>query len=175
MLMESVTEWFGVFFLIYRCMIAFAVVKVISAVFITETNRVAAADEQIALRQIQHAKEQKLAKLNRIFVELDESEDGYLTWDEFQYHMKDDVMQLWFKQLEIDLEDCKQVWKLHDDGDGRVARDTFVNTLVKLSGHAKNADSVTLLKLVSKMDSKIDLVMKQVQQKQPNSVHIASL
>jgi len=48
-LVETVSEWYGVFYIFYRCCFMFAIMKVITAVFIAETSRVAASDGDLAM------------------------------------------------------------------------------------------------------------------------------
>ena len=51
--MDNIDEWYGLFFIVYQCCFIFAVIRVIQAVFIAETNRVVASDDEIAIRKKQ--------------------------------------------------------------------------------------------------------------------------
>ena len=53
----------------------------------------AAAD--IAILRKQRAKEECAAKLKDMFIELDASGDGRVSWDEFQILFTDDDMKTW--------------------------------------------------------------------------------
>merc|ERR1712137_1329575 len=50
-LSNHVSEWFGLFFILYKCIIGLAVVQVILSVFIHQTFKVAARDEQMIISQ----------------------------------------------------------------------------------------------------------------------------
>lgn len=52
-LVENVSEWFSVFFLVYRCVVGFAVLNVVSAVFVQQALKTASSDEELAFRQKQ--------------------------------------------------------------------------------------------------------------------------
>merc|ERR1719456_2188851 len=50
-LTENVSTWFGLVYIVYRCVFIFACMNVITAVFIGETNKAAAADDDLAMRK----------------------------------------------------------------------------------------------------------------------------
>ena len=52
-LTENVSELFSLFFLIYRCVLGFAVVNVVNAVFVQQTMKTASSDEELAYKQKQ--------------------------------------------------------------------------------------------------------------------------
>ena len=50
-LTENISEYFSVFFLIYRCILGFAVLNVVNAVFVQQTMKTASSDEELAFKQ----------------------------------------------------------------------------------------------------------------------------
>jgi len=62
-LVEGVSEWYAVFYICYRCSFMFAVMKVITAVFINETSRVAASDQGLSILKKQKEKEALCRKI----------------------------------------------------------------------------------------------------------------
>eukprot|EP00913_Durusdinium_trenchii_P013988 g13135.t1 len=44
-------RWFSLFFLVYRCIIGFAVLNVVNAVFVQQTMKTASSDEELAFKQ----------------------------------------------------------------------------------------------------------------------------
>ncbi|CAE7758486.1 para, partial [Symbiodinium pilosum] len=48
---ENISEWFSAFFLLYRCVLGFAVLNVVSAVFVQQTMKTASSDEELAFKQ----------------------------------------------------------------------------------------------------------------------------
>merc|ERR1712232_362457 len=67
LLTEKVNESYAIFFILYRCCFCFAMVRVIAAVFIAETNRVVAADDQIAMTKKEKDKHIFFEKLKVLF------------------------------------------------------------------------------------------------------------
>ncbi|CAE7029587.1 MEE40 [Symbiodinium sp. CCMP2592] len=88
-LVEHLSEYFSAVFILYRCLVGFAVLNVIQAVFIQRTMQVAQDDKELQLKQKQYAAKTFERKLRYIFEELDTSGDGIVTWEEFDDQLKD--------------------------------------------------------------------------------------
>ncbi|CAE7662524.1 unnamed protein product, partial [Symbiodinium sp. CCMP2456] len=98
-LVENVSEWFSIFFLSYRCVLGFAVLNVVNAVFVQQTMKTASSDEELAFRQ----KEKDIALYNRkvkkLFKTIDSSGDGAINLEEFSKLVKSPKLQFWMSQL----------------------------------------------------------------------------
>merc|ERR1719382_1383103 len=75
-LMNDVNEMWGVFFIVWRCCFGFAVIQVITSVFIQHTFKVASRDADIMIQEKQKASEAYLRHLDQLFTKLDKSGDG---------------------------------------------------------------------------------------------------
>eukprot|EP00747_Dinoflagellata_sp_TGD_P154014 gnl/TRDRNA2_/TRDRNA2_177455_c0_seq11.p1 gnl/TRDRNA2_/TRDRNA2_177455_c0~~gnl/TRDRNA2_/TRDRNA2_177455_c0_seq11.p1 ORF type:complete len:708 (-),score=109.20 gnl/TRDRNA2_/TRDRNA2_177455_c0_seq11:158-2281(-) len=166
LLINNVSEWFLLFYIIYCCMFCFALVRVITAVFVAETSRVALADDEMAMMKKQRMKEEVGEKLRDIFHELDDSGDGLVSWDEFQTLLSDSVMKTLLSTLDLDANDVATLFELLDDGDHKIAIDEFVNGVNRMKGQAKSIDVVTLLKQVSQLDTKLNVLLSTSQSTQ---------
>jgi len=160
LLMDNVNEWYGMFYVLYRCVFMFAVVNVIRAVFITETSRVAASDDKIAIMKKQRMQEEYAQKLATIFTELDDSGDGQVDWEEFSQILEDDVMKRYLGTMEIDTSDVALLFKLLDGGDGTISSQEFCQGILKLKGEAKSIDILVLRKMIRKLDTKFEIFAK---------------
>eukprot|EP00438_Fugacium_kawagutii_P035692 Skav234651 [mRNA] locus=scaffold1131:15007:17724:- [translate_table: standard] len=72
-LVEHVNEWFSLFFLLYRCVVGFALLNVVNAVFVQQTMKTASSDEELAFKQ----KERDIAlytrKVRKLFQSMDDA------------------------------------------------------------------------------------------------------
>eukprot|EP00438_Fugacium_kawagutii_P023586 Skav205942 [mRNA] locus=scaffold442:26363:34325:+ [translate_table: standard] len=108
-LVESVSEWFSVFFLVYRCILGFAVLNVVNAVFVQQTMKTASSDEELAFRQKEKDGSlrksaggkatgwdiaQYMRKVKRLFQTMDASGDGAINLDEFSKLVKSPKLKL---------------------------------------------------------------------------------
>merc|ERR1712232_320894 len=64
---ESVSEWFVLIFIVYRMLVNFALLKVINGIFMHETFRVAAADDDIMIMQKNRKAEMHIKKMTALF------------------------------------------------------------------------------------------------------------
>eukprot|EP00913_Durusdinium_trenchii_P014123 g13256.t1 len=81
-LVENVSEWFSIFFLIYRCVLGFAVLNVVNAVFVQQTMRTAVMDEDLAYKQRQKEIDLYTKKVRTLFQGLDSTGDGAINLED---------------------------------------------------------------------------------------------
>eukprot|EP00929_Paragymnodinium_shiwhaense_P058478 TRINITY_DN2927_c0_g2_i4.p1 TRINITY_DN2927_c0_g2~~TRINITY_DN2927_c0_g2_i4.p1 ORF type:complete len:443 (+),score=74.64 TRINITY_DN2927_c0_g2_i4:157-1485(+) len=160
---ENVSEWYTIFFLIYRTFVGFAVLKVITAIFNAETFRVTQSDDGIMLMHKERQIAIHVARMEQLLAEGDASEDGYLCLDEFQDLVKDKHVQKWLAAQEIELTDVELAFNMIDvSGDGRVSPEELVRGLARLKGTARSVDLVTILHAFRRVEDimdKIDLIL----------------
>eukprot|EP00930_Biecheleria_cincta_P016188 TRINITY_DN13264_c0_g2_i1.p1 TRINITY_DN13264_c0_g2~~TRINITY_DN13264_c0_g2_i1.p1 ORF type:complete len:655 (-),score=114.68 TRINITY_DN13264_c0_g2_i1:296-2260(-) len=168
-LIEYVSEWFAIFFLFYRCIIGFAVLNVVNAVFVQQTMRVAHADEEIAFKRKLEAQAAYTRKLQQLFHKLDESGDGEISWDEFSQMLVSPQLKFWMSELEFESHDLVGLFGLLDDGDECISIDEFMDGVVRLKGLARNVDVAQLLVLCRRLDEKLESVVENVQSLQKAS------
>lgn len=159
-LMEELHEGYGLLLGFYRTFICFAVVSVIRAVFLTETTRLAASDDTVAMMRKERAAEQYSEKINDLFVELDDNDDGLLSWDEFEVISTDSLMKAYLATLELEPHDVKALFTILDDGDGYVDRNEFIRGVRCMKGLAKGIDMVTVLNHVKKIDRRVNIMQR---------------
>jgi len=156
-LMENVSEAYGFFYIVYRCLFCFALVNVIRAVFITETSRVAQNDDQVAMLKKERMQQEYGEKLRDLFFELDDSGDGLITWQEFSQLLEDDVMKKYVSTLYLDVSDLAELFKLLDDGDGAISADEFCLGVARVKGPARSVDVVSVHNMLKKLEHKISM------------------
>ena len=68
----------------HKLTVGFAVIGVINGIFVQETFKAAASDDNIRVRQKQKADEIHRKKMTSLFESLDKSRDGSPEWTEFK-------------------------------------------------------------------------------------------
>jgi len=154
-LVKNVSEWYSLFFLVYRCIIGFAVLNVINAVFIQTTLKVAQADKDVMIMQKQRAQEDFTRKLKSLFFELDTSGDGMVTLDEFKTMLSQPTIRAWMGALEIDTHDMEGLFLLIDDGNGQISLAEFLMGISRIKGSAKSIDMAHTLASLKRLDHKL--------------------
>merc|ERR1711920_1035458 len=154
-LVDEVSEWYGLFFIAYRCLAGFAVLNVINAVFIQQTMKVASDSHDVKIMQKQKEQESFQKRLRDLFDAMDTSGDKRLSVDEVE-QMKDNPESLaWVEWLDIDVSDLEAMFEMFDDGDGELTADEFLAGATRLKGNARNIDMARVLCSVSRIEASL--------------------
>jgi len=144
-LMENVSVWYGVFFALYVAGVVFAVIRIITALFLKDTLAVAANDADMMMQTKMKEKATFAAKLEEVFLAADDSGDGLVTWEEFEHLLADPKTKQILASLEFEIHEVESMFTLLDDGDGRVSFDEFLGGVLRLKGQARSQDVLALL------------------------------
>ncbi|CAJ1359958.1 unnamed protein product [Effrenium voratum] len=154
-LVENISEYFSIFFLVYRCIIGFAVLNVVGAVFVQQTMKIASTDEQLAFKQ----KERELAsytrKVKKLFQTMDVSGDGTINFEEFSKLVQSPMLQFLLSQLDLEYHDLLSLFEFLDNGDGQITLAEFIDGAAKLRGNAKALD-------IWRIETKIEVFFGEV-------------
>eukprot|EP00747_Dinoflagellata_sp_TGD_P047943 gnl/TRDRNA2_/TRDRNA2_145310_c0_seq1.p1 gnl/TRDRNA2_/TRDRNA2_145310_c0~~gnl/TRDRNA2_/TRDRNA2_145310_c0_seq1.p1 ORF type:complete len:612 (+),score=95.64 gnl/TRDRNA2_/TRDRNA2_145310_c0_seq1:41-1837(+) len=160
LLYTEVNEWYALFFILYRGCFMFAVIKVITAVFIAETTRCTNSDDDIAVTRKKKLQEVYVGKLQEVFKELDRSGDGSLSRCEFEPLINDALLQTWLNTLDIDTFDLEHLFEILDSGDGNIDMQEFIQGMSRVRGPAKSIDVLKLQCTVDHLKTNLDNVIQ---------------
>eukprot|EP00929_Paragymnodinium_shiwhaense_P058474 TRINITY_DN2927_c0_g1_i1.p1 TRINITY_DN2927_c0_g1~~TRINITY_DN2927_c0_g1_i1.p1 ORF type:complete len:623 (+),score=91.87 TRINITY_DN2927_c0_g1_i1:97-1965(+) len=156
---ENVSDWYMFFFLSYRTLVGFAVLKVITAIFNAETFRITQSDDGIMLLHKERQITMHTKRMEELLVEGDKSQDGHLSLDEFEDLVKDEHVHKWLAAQEIELKDVELAFKMIDvSGDNRVSAEELVRGLARLKGAARSVDVVTLMHAFRRLEVIMDRI-----------------
>eukprot|EP00930_Biecheleria_cincta_P023180 TRINITY_DN16787_c1_g2_i1.p1 TRINITY_DN16787_c1_g2~~TRINITY_DN16787_c1_g2_i1.p1 ORF type:complete len:620 (+),score=112.68 TRINITY_DN16787_c1_g2_i1:242-1861(+) len=139
-LVDHVSEWFLLVFIVYRCVIGFAILNVVNSVFIQSTMKIAQSDDEhmFKLKMKEQSKYTQLVK--DLFRRLDVSGDGMISVQEFHELLAIPRLQFWLNQLDVHYHDLLGLFELLDDGDGLISLNEFLNGVTRMKGTAKCID-----------------------------------
>lgn len=158
LLVEHVSEWFSIFYIGYRCLFLFAVLKVIAAVFITETNRVLEHDDELTIIKANREMYLFERSFERFLTKADINKDGKLNWKELEELLKDEQMLKMLPTIGFDSHDVMKLFWLSEDDEGEVTTADFFSKLCKLKGPAKKINELATLKLVYNIHTMLENV-----------------
>lgn len=90
----NISEWFSLFFLSYRCVLGFAVLNVVNAVFVQQTMKTASSDEELAFKQKERDVALYTRKVKKLFMTMDSSGDGTINKEEFAKLVNSPMLKL---------------------------------------------------------------------------------
>jgi len=161
LLYDNVSEWFGGIYIAYRCCFMFAIIKVITAVFIAETTRCANSDVELAVQKKVRDRAAFCDKCAELFYHLDADQSGTITWDELELLVTSTILQNILSVLEIDTHDLEAVFSVYDKGDGRFDLQCFTSGLSHVKGPARNIDVLKLAASIDEVNRKVDAILNK--------------
>jgi len=157
LLFENVSQLYGIFFVLYKLSVGFAVLNVINGVFLHETFKVAQHDDEIMISSRAQANAVYVDKLRSVFDEADESGDGHITWEEFAEVLKQPKVRQYMSALDLDVTDVEMLFGVLDDGDGKMSFEEFLEGAKRTRGTAKSLDMIKVMHEVHKI---VDVVAR---------------
>jgi len=159
-LVDNISEWWCWFFVGYRCLVAFAFLQVIRAVFIQMTLKVADRDKDLVIHNKRAALRELHQKLGDIFNLLEVDGDGAMSMVEFVQQLEKDSTKIWMSALDIDVSDPDGLFELLDlKGNGEVSLQEFTFGAAQLRGAASGRDLFHLQTYVERLEAKLDTLL----------------
>uniref|UniRef100_A0A7S2GDT6 EF-hand domain-containing protein n=1 Tax=Alexandrium andersonii TaxID=327968 RepID=A0A7S2GDT6_9DINO len=160
-LMANISQWWGLFILIYRCVLCLALVNVTNAVFIAETNRVA-LDNDVAMMRKRKTGAKNAKLLEDVFQELDESGDGFVSVKDMTARIQDERMRKVFSHMDLEVEEVSELLFMMSDGKKQIDKDQFIKGILALKGDARSSGQTKLLLIAQAMAETLDRVHEHV-------------
>jgi len=161
LLMEKVDMWWALFFVLYKLFMGFAVVKVVSAVFMHETFLVASADDDVMTLQRSRLMGQHRQKMKRLLQLADASNDGILTLPELGEACSKHEVRVWLLAQDIDIRDMEMFFRLVDvDNSGAVSIEELTKGLSFLKGPARSLDVHKMMYNLERLECSLHHVLQ---------------
>jgi len=144
-LMSSMSPWLALLFSFYIAFAIFALMNIVTGVFVESALQTAKDDKELFL----------LHHVRNLFVNADTDRSGRITWPEFQKQVENPSMNMYFKAIDLDKEEARDLFRLIDiDESGTIDAEEFVNGCFRLRGPAKAIDLATLMHETKRMNRK---------------------
>jgi len=157
--LEKVSHWFVLFFFVYVTIIVFAIIRVISAIFLKDTLEAAHNDAENLILERLIKKRTYVRKLENIFHAVDGACDGMVTEEKLSSILSNPTVVAYFQTLDVDVMDSHALFELLDNGDGEMTMDEFIEGILRCKGPARAMDQVAIRADLSKLDMKLNKLM----------------
>ncbi|CAK9003563.1 unnamed protein product [Durusdinium trenchii] len=160
--LEKVSQGFIVFYLLYITIIVFAVIRVISALFLRDTLEEANNDAHHMVLEKLRKKNEYVDKLAGIFRTIET--DGMITEEKFTEILQNPKVKAYFQTLEIDVQEGAALFHLLDNGEGAVTFEEFIDGIMRCKGPARAIDTVALHADLKSLEVKLSVMEKMLRQ-----------
>mmetsp|Transcript_98377 Transcript_98377/g.175155 ORF Transcript_98377/g.175155 Transcript_98377/m.175155 type:complete len:623 (+) Transcript_98377:74-1942(+) len=132
----------GFLFIIYMCFTFFAVINVVTGVFVDTAMQVGKEDREVMLHEQMEQKKQYHATLELFFRALDKDDSGYMDREEFLQILSEEKVAAFFKALKLDTRHANQLFDLLDaDMSGQIDTEEFIDGCWQLMGEPSALDA----------------------------------
>jgi hypothetical protein len=162
LLTEKVSEWWVLFGVSHQLVVGFAVIEVITGVFLHQTFQVANMDDGILLNETKREIKDQTEKMLRFFTHADTDGNGTLSQDEFKQCLEKDKVQEWMNAMGLDTHQVEKVFNLFDvDKSGTISPEELVAGTLALKGQAKAMDLALVRSMVEETQELIKRFYKE--------------
>lgn len=161
-LVEDVSAWYILFFIVYIGGVVFAVTRIISAIFLRQTLHVASQEADMMIAEYKRDRDKLMAKLKIFFEEADQSGDGMMDRTEFEAMLKNPKVRMWFRSLDLHVHEYVSLFNLLDNGSGFISLEEFLDGVGRLKGQARSLDVLAVVLEIKKIRHHIVAIHKSL-------------
>jgi hypothetical protein len=149
LLTEHVSEWYLIFGLLHQLCLGFAVIEVITGVFLHQTFTVANLDDGIMMNELKRSQTEQARKITRFFEAADADGNGGLDRDEFSEVLAKDSVQRWLAANGLPVHTFNNAFNLFDvKGRGEISAEDMAKGAARMKGQATALELAIVRSLV---------------------------
>jgi len=143
-LIEGVSSWYAIFWVLYVLIVVFAVMRVVSALFLQNTLKMASADDELMHLEKMKKKEAYIRKLKEFLQNSDKDGNGQMDLQELKLVINREDIQSWLDAIGLESHEVIGLFHVLDDGDGETSHEDLIGGMMKLAGGVRAIDSVVM-------------------------------
>lgn len=137
---------YGIFFCLFTSFILFAVLNIVTGVFVEGAIGKAQSEKDEKIRRVMEEEMANVHALENIFKEIDVDMSGQIDLEEFEILLKDKRIRAYFQTIGLHVQEAHGLFRLLDlDNSNTVSISEFIMGCVRLKGEAKGVDLATLM------------------------------
>ena len=167
--LNKVSQLYSIFFIVYVTIIVFALIRVISAIFLKDTLDAAQNDAEHMVVEKMQKKAVYVRKLEQLFLAIDNTGSGMITEERLTKILTNPKVAALFQTLDLDVHESAALFNLLDDGDGEVTMEEFIDGVMRCKGPARAIDQVAMHAELKQLSRKLGKLLKKVRQSRATS------
>jgi len=153
--------WSWIYFYAYIALACLVLMNLVTAIIVENAMETSRNDHEQQVQEKKAKQSREVSELRHLFTLMDADGSGTLCWDEFKGSFLDPEMSKKWMLLDFQPEDCKELFRLLDDGDGEIETNEFFEGLTRMKGPAQSKDVYRLQKAVWKIQTYLEETMDQ--------------
>lgn len=141
-LIEEVNSLYVVFWLVYVLVVVFAVIRVVTALFLQQTMKIAHQDDELMMELKMAEKEAYFKKLKDFLAQSDDNGDGTMDLEELENLLDGEDIVKWLDMIGLEYHEVLGLFRVLDPGGGKVAHEDIIEGMIRLSGGVRAMDAV---------------------------------
>jgi len=162
-------SWSWFYFYSYIAVANFVMMNLVTAIIVDNCVAATRQDEYQEVARMEREKKNELQNLQNIFRRMDADSSGTISWHEFKKSFKDPYMINKWLMLDFEVEECRELFGLLDDGGGEINTEHFFDGLHRLRGPATAKDVFQLQKSVDYLKAGLDSWRSELSAPKPAS------
>jgi len=143
--LSKLSRVYSVVFYCYLTFSIFAMLNVVSAIFIDNTMQRSKNDRDFVVQTEMEGKRDFMNSMDNVFDELDPDRSGTIRLFELQNHIMDPRVNAYFRAIDLNVFKVAKLFQLMDkDGSGDIDKREFTQGCARLKGDAKELDVAIL-------------------------------
>jgi len=160
--LEKVSHAFVAFFVIYITVVVFAMLRVISAVFLKDTLDAAQNDAEQLVMDKMRTQSEYIQKLEEIFRAISCSKSSMITEERLIEIFENPKVAAYFQTLDLDVQESRALFHVLDNGDGEISLDEFIDGVMRCKGPARAIDQVAMHADMRQLDMKLTMILRSI-------------
>lgn len=157
------SPWMALVFSLYIAFVTFAMLNVITGVFVESAIQTANDDKKKVL----------MYQMRQLFLEADVDNSGTISWEEFKEQLENPQLQSFLRVVDLDKQEAEDLFRLLDvNGEDEISADEFVHGALRIHGFAKAIDLATFMhdyhRHARRVERGLDVIYGQVKTMQTN-------
>eukprot|EP00415_Alexandrium_ostenfeldii_P000570 UN0570 len=140
--LKNLPGFYRYVFLLYISFCTFAVVNIVTGVFVEHAMQSNSLDRDITVQEELESKKEYLRSMRQIFEEMDDDDTGSITLEEFEAKLGDERVVAYFNAMKLDVSNARRLfWLIDRDHSQEVDIDEFLTGVYNLQGESRALDT----------------------------------
>jgi len=144
--------WSWIYFYGYIAVACLVLMNLVTAIIVDNAMETSRNDHEQQLREVEARQVKEVKELRQLFRLMDIDGSGTLCWDEFKMSFIDETMSKKWALLDFRPDNCKELFRMLDDGDGEIELNEFFEGLQSMRGSAQAKDVFKLQRAIERIE-----------------------